>query len=43
MGKGMAHELEREQLGPYLGEMDVDLGSVPKKVLALARSVWPER
>jgi hypothetical protein len=37
----MAHELE--QLGSYLAEMDRDLGSVPKKVRALARAAWPER
>ncbi len=43
VARAMAHELEREQLGSYLAEMDRDLGSVPKKVLALARSAWPER
>jgi hypothetical protein len=43
VARAMAHELEREQLGSYLAEMDSDLGSVPKKVLALARSAWPER
>lgn len=43
VARAMAHELEREQLGSYLAEMDRDLGSIPKKVLALARSAWPER
>jgi hypothetical protein len=43
VARAMAHELEREQLGSYLAEMDRDLGSVPKKVLAVARSAWPER
>jgi hypothetical protein len=43
VARAMAHELEREQLASYLAEMDRDLGSVPKKVLALARSAWPER
>ncbi len=43
VARAMAHELEREQLGSYLAEMDRDLGSVPKKVLALARAAWPER
>ena len=43
VARAMAHELEREQLGSDLAEMDRDLGSVPKKVLALARSAWPER
>jgi Arc/MetJ family transcription regulator len=43
VARAMAHELEREQLGSYLAEMDRDLGSVPKKVLALARSAWSQR
>jgi|CZKU01.1.fsa_nt_gi hypothetical protein len=43
VARAMAHELEREQLGSYLAEMDRDLGSVPKKALALARAAWPER
>ena len=43
VARAMAHELEREQLGSYLTEMDRDLGSVPRKVLALARAAWPER
>ena len=43
VARAMAHELEREQLGSYLAKMDRELGSVPKKVLALARAAWPER
>jgi hypothetical protein len=39
----MQHELEREQLGSYLAELDALLGVVPPKVLALARAAWPTR
>lgn len=42
VARAMVHELEREQLGSYLAEMDKTLGPVPKKVLALARAAWPE-
>jgi hypothetical protein len=43
VARAMLHELEREQLRSYLGEMEKELGPVPKNVLALARSAWPER
>jgi hypothetical protein len=43
VARAMTHELEREQLGSYLAEMDRDLGPVSKRALALARSTWPER
>jgi hypothetical protein len=36
----MRNELEREQLGALLGELDEELGEVPKKVLADARATW---
>jgi hypothetical protein len=39
----MQHELEREQLGSFLSEMDDALGPVPTKTLALARAAWPNR
>ena len=42
VARAMAHELEREQLGTYLAEMDTDFGPVPKKVLAVARAEWRE-
>jgi hypothetical protein len=43
VARAMVHELEREQLGSYLAEMERDLGPVPKKVLSVARAAWPER
>ena len=43
VARAMAHELEREQLGSYLAEMEKDLGPVPKRVLAPARAAWRER
>jgi hypothetical protein len=43
VARAMKHELEREQLGAFLAEMDTELGPVPKKVLAAARSAWPAR
>jgi Arc/MetJ family transcription regulator len=43
VARAMAHELEREQLGSYLAELERELGPVPKKVLALARAAWPQR
>jgi hypothetical protein len=43
VARAMAHELEREQLGSYLAEMERDFGPVPAKVLSVARAAWPER
>ena len=43
VARAMLHELEREQLGSYLAEMDDLLGPVPTKKLALARAAWPRR
>jgi hypothetical protein len=39
----MQHELEREQLGSFIAEMDAALGIVPAKMLAVARAAWPRR
>lgn len=41
--RAMRLELEHEQLGSYLAEMDRLLGPVPKKTLAGARAAWPKR
>ncbi len=43
VARAMRHELEREQLGAFLAELDEDLGEVPKKVIAKARAAWPRR
>jgi hypothetical protein len=39
----MQHELEREQLGAYLAELDAKLGPVPEKALLEARKAWHKR
>ena len=41
--RAIAHELEREQLGAYLEELDREFGPVPKEVLAEARRAWRKR
>ena len=43
VARAMRHELEREQLGIFVAEMDEVVGSVSKKALAEARSAWPRR
>jgi hypothetical protein len=39
----MAHELEREQLGTFLAELDSANGPVSKAALSKARRAWPKR
>lgn len=36
--RAMRHELEREQLGTFIAELDEELGTVSKKSLAEARA-----
>lgn len=43
VAQALAHELEREQLGSFLEELDVELGAVSKASLARARKAWPKR
>lgn len=43
VARAMAHELEREQLGTFLEELDAELGAVPPKDLAAVRKAWPKR
>jgi Arc/MetJ family transcription regulator len=43
VARAMRHELEREQLGTYLGELDVAFGPVPSKLLKEARDAWDKR
>lgn len=43
VAKALAHELEREQLGSFLQEMDEELGEVSKASLSSARRAWPKR
>ena len=41
--RAMRHELEREQLGAFVAELDEELGPVSKKSLAEARAAWRGR
>lgn len=43
VAQAIAHELEREQLGELLGELEEELGPVPEAELARAREAWPKR
>lgn len=43
VARAMQHELEREQLGAYLAELDDELGPVPADELARARRTWRGR
>jgi hypothetical protein len=39
----MVHELEREQLQAFLGELEGLHGPVPATELSKARRAWPKR
>ncbi len=41
--RAMRHELEREQLGAFIAELDDRLGAVPKKARAQAKAAWHGR
>jgi hypothetical protein len=43
VAQALAHELEREQLGSFLEELDDELGEVSKASLSRARKAWPKR
>lgn len=43
VARAMQHELEREQLGTFLEELDAELGPVPAAELARARRAWRGR
>ena len=43
VARAIAHELEREQLGELLGELDRTLGPVSPEELSKARRAWPRR
>jgi hypothetical protein len=42
VARAIAHELEREQLGELLAELDEKRGPVSKAALARARKAWPK-
>jgi hypothetical protein len=39
--RAMRRELERENLGDYLEELNRELGPVPEELLDEARAAWP--
>jgi hypothetical protein len=43
VARAMVHELEREQLQAFMGELDAIHGSVSAGELSKARRVWPKR
>ncbi len=43
VARAMRHELEREQLGAFLSALDEQLGVVPAKKLAQAKTAWRKR
>jgi hypothetical protein len=43
VAQAVAHELEREQLGTFLAELDKRHGAVSMSTLAAARRAWPKR
>ena len=43
VARAIAHELEREQHGACLAELDQDLGPVSEAELSRARRAWPKR
>ena len=43
VAQALAHELEREQLGSFLAEMDAARGPVSSGEIAKARRAWPKR
>ena len=43
VAQALTHELEREQLGSFLEDLDNELGEVSKASLSRARRAWPKR
>lgn len=43
VARAIEHELEREQLGAYLHELEDEHGPVPRASLAAVRRAWPKR
>jgi hypothetical protein len=41
--RAIKHELEREQLGAFLAELDAEFGVVGKNTLAQAKAAWHKR
>jgi hypothetical protein len=43
VARAISHELEREELGLFLQELEEVHGPVPEAELARARDAWPKR
>jgi hypothetical protein len=43
VARAIEHELEREQLGSFLQELEHEHGPISKAALASARRAWPKR
>ena len=43
VAQAVAHELEREQLGVLLAELELEHGPVGAAALTRARKTWPKR
>ena len=43
VARAMQHELEREQLGAFLDELDAELGPVSEATMKQARRAWHRR
>ena len=43
IARAMKHELEREQLGAFVAELDDELGPVSKNALSEAQAAWRGR
>jgi post-segregation antitoxin (ccd killing protein) len=43
VARAIAHELEREQVGAFLAELDRDIEPVSEAELSRARRAWPKR
>ena len=43
VARAMQHELEREQLGAFLAELEEEIGPPDDKLLAEARAAWQQR
>lgn len=43
VARAMRHELERDQLGAWLAELEAERGPVAPELLAEVRRAWPTR
>jgi hypothetical protein len=43
VARAISHELEREQLGAFLAELEEKYGPPSKAAMAEARRAWPKR